>query len=42
LDAGTGVVELENDIRAANWIVVAMQDFSANNLTSLALRRFLD
>lgn len=41
LDAGTGVKQIENDIRQSTWIVVAMLDVNTNIASSLALRRFL-
>jgi beta-N-acetylhexosaminidase len=42
LNAGTGVLQIENDLRQAEWIVFAMDTVSANNPTSQALRQFLD
>jgi beta-N-acetylhexosaminidase len=42
LNSGTGTLQIENDLRAANWIVFAMDNVSSDNQTSLALRQFLD
>ncbi len=42
LDAGTGVKQIENDIRNASWIVFAMLNVDTNIPSSLALRRFLE
>ena len=42
LDAGTGVLQIENDLRQAQWIVFAMQDINPSIPNSLALRNFLD
>jgi len=42
LDAGTGVLQVENDLRQADWIVFAMDNVSVNNPDALALRQFLD
>ncbi len=41
LDAGTGVLQIENELRNANWIVFAMLDADPNILDSQALRNFL-
>lgn len=42
LDTGTGVLQIENDLRQARWIVFAMQDITSAVPTSYALRNFLD
>jgi beta-N-acetylhexosaminidase len=42
LNSGTGTLQIENDLRAANWIVFAMDTVSSDNPVSLALRQFLD
>jgi beta-N-acetylhexosaminidase len=42
LNSGTGQMQIENDLRAANWIVFAMDTVSNDNPVSLALRQFLD
>ncbi|MBN2148249.1 MAG: hypothetical protein JW726_12730, partial [Anaerolineales bacterium] len=42
LDTGTGILQIENDLRQARWIVFAMQDITAAVPTSYALRNFLD
>jgi beta-N-acetylhexosaminidase len=42
LDVGTGVVQIENDIRHARWIVFIMSNENPNIPSSQALRRFLD
>jgi beta-N-acetylhexosaminidase len=42
LNAGTGVLQIENDLRQADWIVFAMDTVSSANPTSQALRQFLD
>jgi beta-N-acetylhexosaminidase len=41
LDAGTGVKQIENDIRSSSWIVFAMLNVDRNIPSSLALQRFL-
>jgi beta-N-acetylhexosaminidase len=41
LDAGTGVKQIENDLRQASWIVLTMLNVNTNIPSSLALRRFL-
>ena len=41
LDAGTGIKQIENDLRQATWIVFAMLNVNTNMPSSLALRRFL-
>jgi beta-N-acetylhexosaminidase len=42
LDAGTGILQIENDLRQARWIVIAMQDLNTAVPTSYAIRNFLD
>ena len=42
LNAGTGLLQIENDLRQADWIVFAMDTVSANYPFSQALRQFLD
>jgi beta-N-acetylhexosaminidase len=42
LNAGTGQLQIENDLKAADWIVFAMDTVSSNIPVSLALRQFLD
>jgi beta-N-acetylhexosaminidase len=42
LNAGTGALQIENDLRAADWIVFAMDTVSNDVPVSLALRQFLD
>ena len=42
LDAGSGVLQIENDLRQARWIVFAMQDITTAVPASYALRNFLD
>jgi len=42
LDTGTGILQIENDLRQARWIVFAMQDINITIPTSYALRNFLD
>jgi beta-N-acetylhexosaminidase len=42
LNAGTGVLQIENDLRAANWIVFAMDSVTNDVPVSLALRQFLN
>jgi beta-N-acetylhexosaminidase len=42
LNAGTGVLQVENDLRQADWIVFVMDNMSVANPDSLALRQFLD
>jgi beta-N-acetylhexosaminidase len=42
LDVGTGIVQIESDLRQAKWIVFAALNASPNIPASLALRRFLD
>ncbi len=41
LTTGTGTLQIENDLKAAEWIVFAMDSVSADNPTSQALRQFL-
>jgi beta-N-acetylhexosaminidase len=42
LEAGTGVMQIENDLRQARWIVFAMQDMNPAVPSSYALQNFLD
>jgi beta-N-acetylhexosaminidase len=42
LNAGIGQMQIENDLRAADWIVFAMDTVSTAVPQSLALRQFLD
>lgn len=42
LDSGTGILQIENDLRGADWIVFAMDSISTDVPASLALRQFLD
>jgi len=42
LDAGSGQLQIENDIRQAQWLVFLIQDVNANYPASFVLRRFLD
>jgi beta-N-acetylhexosaminidase len=42
LNAGTGILQIENDLRAADWIVFAMDSVSNDIPVSLALRQFLN
>ncbi len=42
LNSGTGTLQIENDLRAANWIVFAMDNVTSDVPVSLALRQFLD
>jgi beta-N-acetylhexosaminidase len=42
LNAGTGVMQIENDLRQAEWIVFTMDNITADIPSSLALRQFLD
>ena len=42
LNAGTGVLQIENDMRQAEWIVFAMDTVSAALPTSQALKQLLD
>jgi beta-N-acetylhexosaminidase len=42
LNAGTGLMQIENDLRAADWIVFAMDTVTKDVPASLALRQFLD
>ncbi len=42
LNAGTGVLQIENDLRQADWIVFAMDTVSTNIPNSQALLQFLD
>ena len=42
LNAGTGQLQIENDIRAGDWLVFAMDSVSNDVPASQALRQFLD
>jgi beta-N-acetylhexosaminidase len=42
LNSGIGTLQIENDLRATDWIVFAMDTVSNDNPVSLALRQFLD
>jgi beta-N-acetylhexosaminidase len=42
INAGTGLLQIENDLKAANWIVFAMDTVTKDLQASLALRQFLD
>ena len=42
LDSGTGILQIENDLRGADWIVFTMDSISTDVPASLALRQFLD
>ncbi len=42
LNSGTGQLQIENDIRSAEWIVFAMDTVTGDVPQSLALRQFLD
>ncbi|OGO12066.1 MAG: hypothetical protein A2Y53_09330 [Chloroflexi bacterium RBG_16_47_49] len=42
LNAGTGILQIENSLRQADWIVVAMDTVSSDKPNSQALRLFLD
>ncbi len=42
LIAGTGALQIENDLRQADWIVVAMLNTTPSIPSSLAFRQFLD
>jgi beta-N-acetylhexosaminidase len=42
LDAGTGVAQIENDLKSADWIVFSMLDVTPSEPASNALRYFLD
>lgn len=42
LDSGPGIVQIENDIRAARWIVFLTIDETQRVLSSTSLRRFLN
>ena len=42
LNSGTGELQIENDLKAAEWIVFAMDTVSSDVPASLALRQFLD
>jgi beta-N-acetylhexosaminidase len=42
LDAGTGILQIENDLRNASWIVFSMTDVTPTVPFSFALRNFLN
>jgi beta-N-acetylhexosaminidase len=42
LNSGTGQLQIENDLRQADWIVFAMDNVSSDLPYSQALRQFLD
>src|SRR4030043_1087125 len=42
INAGTGIVQIENDLRQADWVVFAMDTVSSENPRSQALRQFLN
>jgi len=42
LNSGTGLLQIENDLRGADWIVFAMDSVSTDVPASQALRQFLD
>jgi beta-N-acetylhexosaminidase len=42
LNVGTGLLQIENDLRGAEWIVFAMDSVSSDIPVSQALRQFLD
>lgn len=42
LNAGTGQLQIENDLRSSEWIVFAMDTVTGDVPASLALRQFLD
>jgi beta-N-acetylhexosaminidase len=42
LNAGTGQLQIENDLRGADWVVFAMDSVSSDIPASQALRQFLD
>ena len=42
LNSGTGMLQIENDLRAADWIVFTMDNVTSDVPVSLALRQFLD
>jgi beta-N-acetylhexosaminidase len=42
LNSGTGLLQIENDLRGADWIVFAMDSVSTDVPVSQALRQFLD
>lgn len=41
IDAGVGVLQIENDLRQANWIVFAMDNITSDIPSSGALKKFL-
>ncbi len=42
INSGTGILQIENDLRGADWIVFAMDSVSNDIPASQALRQFLD
>ncbi len=42
INAGKGMLQIENDLKAAEWIVFTMDTVSSDNPVSQALRLFLD
>jgi beta-N-acetylhexosaminidase len=42
LNVGSGVLQIENDLRQSDWIVFLLGDADPNLATSFALRNFLD
>ncbi len=42
LNSGTGLLQIENDLRSADWIVFTMDNVTSDVPVSLALRQFLD
>lgn len=42
LNTGSGILQIENDLKNANWIVFAMLNPDPSNPSSMALRNFLD
>jgi beta-N-acetylhexosaminidase len=42
LDAGTGVLQIENDLRQADWLVFLLMDISSEIPSSMALVNLLD
>jgi beta-N-acetylhexosaminidase len=42
LEVGTGIVQIENDLKSANWIVVLLENETSAYPSSRALKRLLD
>jgi len=42
LNTGTGLLQIENDLRAADWIIFAMDSVTSDNPVSQALKQLLD